>query len=153
MLFLKSNLQKLRNKMTNHWETTQGDNKVAKNLYLKTLLIIYTVMTFLGGTEVFAQSAQGNPPQGKVLFEEHCMECHGRAGDGTGAVGYFLEVRPADLLSIESRMKTDDEVFTIIKKGLLFDEMHGWEEQLSDQDIRDVVSYIKILAPPLSQSH
>lgn len=77
------------------------------------------------------------------------MECHGRAGDGTGPVGYFLAIQPADFLSVESRMKSDSELFTIIKDGILFDEMHGWEGVLSGQDIRDVINYIRTLAPPL----
>ncbi len=79
------------------------------------------------------------------------MECHGRTGDGSGPVGYFLAIRPADLLSVESRVKTDPELFFIIKEGIRFDEMHGWEEILSDQDIHDVLSYIRTLAPPLTQ--
>ena len=66
-----------------------------------------------------------------------------------GPVGYFLAVQPADLLSVESRMKSDSELFIIIKDGLLFDEMHGWEGVLSNQDIYDIISYIRILAPPL----
>ncbi len=79
------------------------------------------------------------------------MECHGRTADGSGPVEYFLAIRPADLLSVESRMKSDTEVFTIIKEGIRFDEIHGWEEALSDQDIHDVLSYIRTLAPPLPQ--
>ena len=110
-----------------------------------------TLMIFLAGPGVFAQSDKGETEGGKVLFEENCMECHGRTGDGTGPVGYFLAIQPADLLSAESRMKTDTELFTIIKEGILFDEMHGWEGQLSNQDIHDILSYIRMLAPPLSQ--
>ncbi len=112
-------------------------------------IIMATLLFLFMGPTVFAQPAQGNPQQGQVLFEENCMECHGRTGDGMGPVGYFLAVQPADLLSVESRMKSDSELFIIIKDGLLFDEMHGWEGVLSNQDIYDIISYIRILAPPL----
>ncbi len=79
------------------------------------------------------------------------MECHGRTGDGTGPIGYYLAVEPADFLSIESRMKPDSELFGIIKDGIRSDEMHGWEGELNDQDIHDALSYIRTLAPPFPQ--
>jgi len=115
------------------------------------LTIMATLLFLFVGLTVWAQTKKGNPEQGKVIFEENCMECHGRTGDGRGPVGYFLAVEPADFLSIESRMKSDTELFTIIKDGTLFDEMHGWEKILSEQDIHDVLRYIRTLAPPLPQ--
>ncbi len=118
--------------------------------YETAFCFLATILIFIfGGSGIWAQTESGNPQQGKVLFEENCMECHGRSGDGSGPIGYFLAVRPADLLSVESRMKTDAELFAIIKEGIRFDEMHGWEGLLSDQDIHDVVGYIRTLAPPL----
>ncbi len=125
--------------------------KFAKSSRAISYLIMGTWMVFLASSGVFAQSDKGNPEHGKVLFEENCMECHGRTGDGRGPVGYFLAVRPADLLSVESRVKTDSEIFAIIKEGILFDEMHGWEEDLSTDEIWDVLRYIRTLAPYLSQ--
>jgi len=100
----------------------------------------------LAAAGVFAID-KGDPQQGKSLFEENCVECHGRTGDGTGPVGYFLGVQPSDLLSVRSRVKTDAELFSIIKEGLLFDEMHGWEEELTTDDIWDLLRYIRTLAP------
>lgn len=118
------------------------------------VVIISSLMMFpfvlpLNGTGIFAQANEDNPKHGKILFEDNCMECHGRSGDGTGPVGYFLAIQPADFLSVESRMKSDSELFTIIKDGILFDEMHGWEGVLSVHDIHDVISYIRTLAPSL----
>lgn len=125
--------------------------KVFPSYFLKIHLILSILIVLLAGTGVLAHLQKGNPQQGKAVFEENCMECHGRAGDGSGPIGYFLAIRPADLLSVESRMKTDSELFTIIKEGIRFDEMHGWEHELSDQDIHDVLSYIRTLAPPRPQ--
>ena len=115
------------------------------------LVILATLLFLPVEPTAFAQSQIGNLERGKVIFEEHCMECHGRTGDGRGPVGYFLAVQPADLLALETRMKSDSELFTIIKDGILFDEMHGWEGVLSNQDIHDVISYIRTLASPLPQ--
>ncbi|MDT7042756.1 cytochrome c [Candidatus Nitronereus thalassa] len=115
------------------------------------LVILATLLFLPMEPTAFAQSQIGNLERGKVIFEENCMECHGRTGDGRGPVGYFLAVQPADLLSVETRKKPDSELYTIIRDGTLFDEMHGWEKILSDQDIHDVVRYIRTLAPPLPQ--
>lgn len=125
--------------------------QVARSVHSICSFLLCVLMVCLGSSGVFAQTEKGNPKQGKVLFEENCMECHGRTGDGRGPVGYFLAIRPADLLSVESRMKSDPELFAIIKEGILFDEMHGWEGELSDQDIHDVLSYLRFLAPPLAR--
>lgn len=118
---------------------------------IRDLIIIATLFFLFVGPTVLAQTKKGNLQQGKILFEENCRECHGRTGDGMGPVGYFLAVQPADLLSVETRMKSDSELYTIIKDGILFDEMHGWEGILGNQDIHDVISYIRTLAPPLPQ--
>lgn len=123
--------------------------KLPLHVVIISCLTMFPFVLLLNGTGIFAQSNDGNPKHGKILFEDNCMECHGRAGDGTGPVGYFLAIQPADFLSVESRMKSDSELFTIIKDGILFDEMHGWEGVLSGQDIRDVINYIRTLAPPL----
>lgn len=124
-----------------------------KKLPLHVLIIAYLMMfplaMFLNGKGAFAQSPEGQPQPGQILFEEHCLECHGRTGDGRGPVGYYLAVEPADFLSIESRRKSKSELFTIIKDGIRSDEMHGWEKILSDQDIHNLVRYIRTLAPPL----
>ena len=123
--------------------------KLPLHVFLISYLMMFPFVVFLNGSGTFAQSITGNPQHGHMLFEEHCRECHGRTGDGRGPVGYFLAVEPADFLSIESRMKSDTELFNIIKEGIRSDEMHGWEGVLSNQDIHDVLRYIRTLAPPL----
>jgi len=129
--------------------------RALKTLPLHRCIISYLMMfpfvVFLNGAGIFAQTHTGNPQHGKILLEENCMECHGRTGDGTGPVGYFLAIQPADFLSVESRMKPDSELFAIIKEGIRSDEMHSWEGILTDQDIHDVLRYIRTLAPSLLQ--
>ncbi|GJL61582.1 c-type cytochrome [Candidatus Nitrospira salsa] len=84
--------------------------------------------------------------KGKVIFEENCVECHGERGDGRGAVGPYLEEqRPADLLAEKTRARSNKELFEIIQYGVHF-EMPGWEGVLSDQEIVNVVKYLRALA-------
>jgi mono/diheme cytochrome c family protein len=124
--------------------------KIPKRRYFTSSLIIFFYAVFLNGTGTFAQSITSNSQHGQILYEKHCMECHGRTGDGRGPVGYYLAVEPADFLAIESRMKSDSELISIIEEGIRSDEMHGWGEILSNQDIHDVLGYIRTLAPPPS---
>lgn len=112
-----------------------------------TCLIGIVILTVSVPSHPWASATQGNAERGRTLYQDHCIECHGRTGDGRGAVGEFLEVQPADLLSKQSRMKTDEELFRIIQQGTRFDEMHGWETEFKTQDIWDVLSYIRTLAP------
>lgn len=34
-----------------------------------------------------------------------------------------------------------------ISQGVLFSPMHGWRDRLSEQEMRDVLSYIRSFAP------
>ena len=52
---------------------------------------------------VTAMSAQTLPPPGRVLFLEHCSQCHGDNGTGNGPMAKVLTVTPADLTVITKR--------------------------------------------------
>ncbi|GJL55466.1 MAG: hypothetical protein NPIRA02_25980 [Nitrospirales bacterium] len=94
----------------------------------------------------FITSTYGQTDKGKVLFEEHCAECHGRKGDGRGAVGSYLEgQQPANLLAHTTQTRSDQELFKIIRYGIHL-EMASWENILEDQEIRTIVTYLRDLA-------
>jgi mono/diheme cytochrome c family protein len=44
-------------------------------------------------------------------------------------------------------MKSDWELLVTVSHGVMFSPMHGYRDVLSEQDIRDVVSYIRTEAP------
>jgi len=104
-----------------------------------------------------SQEVQGNPQNGKILFEKHCVHCHGEKGAGDGPDTKFLMVQPANFHSLESRSKTDWELMTIITFGAAFSPMHGWSDRLTEDERWDVLRYIRLLAPfnPMAyqQSH
>lgn len=96
---------------------------------------------------VTAQGLRGNPRNGEGIYAQHCLRCHGKNLDGTGPEGRYLIVPPANLQSIRSRSKTDWELLITISHGVLFTPMHGFREHLTDEQIRDVLSYIRMMAP------
>ena len=55
--------------------------------------------------------------QGKKLFREYCVDCHGAKGDGKGAMAATLKRPPADLSSAQTRSLADGEIFWRISKG------------------------------------
>ena len=59
-----------------------------------------------------------------------------------------LIVRPANLQSQASRSKTDWELLVTISNGVLFSPMHGFRGKLTDQQMVDVLSYIRSVARP-----
>ena len=95
----------------------------------------------------FAQDVPGNPKNGKMLYEKNCVRCHGDKGDGHGIDAQFLTVKPKNFHALESLSKTNDDLFTVIKYGVIFSPMHGWSDRLFDEEIEDIVSYIRFLAP------
>ena len=112
---------------------------------LSGLILVY----FTSLISLLMPSAYGVAETGKVLFAEHCTECHGSEGDGRGALGPYLEgQRPANLLSPTTQARSDQELFKIIKYGVHL-EMPTWENILDDQEIRQIVMYIRDLASSL----
>ena len=95
----------------------------------------------------FSQEPFGNPQEGKILYEKHCVLCHGTNGAGDGPDTQFLMVQPANFHSLESRSKTDWDLMTIITFGAAFSPMHGWADRLTKEERWDVLRYIRLLAP------
>ncbi|HMS84720.1 MAG TPA: cytochrome c [Nitrospira sp.] len=109
--------------------------------------ILGLVTIGLFGSLVAAEPQQGKEKKGEALYVQHCAGCHGVTGDGLGSDIKELIVPPANFRAAKSRTKTDMELYLAIKRGVLFSPMHGWADRLSDQEIRDVLSYIRSLAP------
>ena len=108
-----------------------------------TLLIILLIC--IGHTA--AQDLTNNPFAGKVLYQTHCLRCHGSLGDGKGPDAPTLMVPPRDFHTAESTARNEYELRSIIIWGLVFSPMHSWGHSLTPQEIRNLISYIRQLAP------
>ena len=114
-------------------------------MYVRILMNVLVVM--LAAPWALAQSRSGTTKSGEGIFQQHCAGCHGATGDGLGPDIKELIVPPANFRAVKSRTKTDMELYLAIKRGVLFSPMHGWADRLTDQEIRDVLRYIRSLAP------
>lgn len=96
----------------------------------------------------FAQVTRGDSKTGQGVYEQQCLRCHGSKLDGNGPDSQDLIVRPADLRSQTTRSKTDWELLVAISNGVLFTPMHSFRGKLTDQQMLDVLSYIRSVSPP-----
>lgn len=77
-----------------------------------------------------------------------CASCHGYEGKGDGMLAEELDVRPRDLTNPKFMVtKSDDHLFKVIKEGGvsvgLSESMTPFNEQISDEEIRNVIAYLR----------
>ncbi len=82
--------------------------------------------------------------QGAELFRTNCEMCHGPQGHGDGPAGQSLEPRPRNLAQIQSQAG-DDFLFWRIHDGKPGTSMVAWKGILTDEQIWQVVSFIRTL--------
>ncbi len=104
-----------------------------------------------------------NPyPQAKMLIENggrlyklHCASCHGSKGSGDGEAGRDLTPPPAFLAYLIKRPRSVDGylLWTISEGGAQFgSEMPTFKETLTDQQIWQIVTYMRAGFPPDSEA-
>lgn len=95
---------------------------------------------------LYAQDYPADITRGKGVYHRHCQACHGVGGWGDGPDAKALRVGPANFHSFSSVLKSDEELLRTIEHGVVFSPMHSWRGQLTDGEMQDVVSYIRLLA-------
>lgn len=116
---------------------------------MKSVAVIWTIgLVVLASSWAAGQTARGNPKEGQTVYQQHCLRCHGDKLDGNGPESGDLIVRPANLQSQIVRSKTDWELLVTISNGVLFTPMHSYRGKLTDQQMLDVLSYIRAVSPP-----
>jgi len=83
------------------------------------------------------------PNPGQVIFQKHCAACHGPTGKGDGYTTFNPPV--ADLTSAKVHTQLAPQLIRTVHKGRANTAMGRWENVLSDQDIEDVVAYLRSL--------
>ena len=78
---------------------------------------------------------------GKSLYDKNCASCHGKAGLGDGVKARTLKTFPGDFSLAEYQDQTDGDHFYKTKTGR--SEMPKYEGKLSDDDIWNVVNYLR----------
>jgi mono/diheme cytochrome c family protein len=95
-----------------------------------------------------ANPVAGNPravAAGRDAYTGSCAVCHGSTGDGTGVFGPGTYPPATNLTSHDVVEKSDAELFWITRNGLSFTAMPGFGDQYSDQEIWNIVAYLRSL--------
>ena len=82
---------------------------------------------------------------GRVIYSTICIRCHGVEGKGDGQMTFTPPV--ADLTSPAIQGKLDARLFKSVHDGKKNTAMGAWREALTDDEIWDVLAYVRTLAP------
>jgi mono/diheme cytochrome c family protein len=110
-------------------------------------IVLVIAAVLFGSSWVSAQGEGGRPAHGRVLYDEHCARCHGLTGKGDGPDAAKLTVPPANFHTARSKAKTDFELLTSISYGIAFSPMHAWRGKITDEELLELVRYLRELAP------
>ena len=90
-----------------------------------------------------AYAVAGDAGKGKRIYRENCKQCHGPSGKGEGYTKF--NPPPSDLTSQKVRETVDAGLIKTIHDGRANTAMGTWRLALSDEEIEDVVAYIRTL--------
>lgn len=81
--------------------------------------------------------------EGKQLYADYCLFCHGAQGKGDGKVGEVYAPRPADLTMARITAYPDGRLYEVITNG--FSTMPAFYKRLSPEERWRLVSYVREL--------
>jgi mono/diheme cytochrome c family protein len=110
------------------------------------LLIGILSAGFAGGVglkDLTSAGKVGDSVSGREIYVNTCIRCHGI--DGTGVQSIRLVPAPADLSSPAVQNRLDGTLFKRIHEGKPNTAMGAWKHALSDEEIWDVLAYVRTL--------
>jgi copper transport protein len=110
-------------------------------------LSMAAVVLAAGGDSASAASnpvlpTQASVDNGRTAYAARCAQCHGETGAGDGPDAAALARKPADLV-IHVPLHPDKKLFEFIRDGIPASGMPGQAATLSDQQMWDLVNYLK----------
>ncbi len=130
---------------------TQADQVLAPVAKHSAVVGLTTLMLTLATGEAGAKTSRGDAGRGKPTYATYCSPCHGARGNGRGPMAALLDPKPtrhSDTAYMNSL--SDDYVYRLIRDGGSAvgksPMMAAWKGNLSDQQIWDLVAYIRSLA-------
>ena len=81
---------------------------------------------------------------GRDIFFKHCKACHGIKGDGKTFAANVLNPPPKNFTSEKSKQElTEERMIRSVSEGRKGTAMMPWKSRLSQQEIQEVVNYIR----------
>lgn len=104
-------------------------------LIIPVFIIGIVLIVFCGIIFTTLADAAGNAENGKVLYKKTCVGCHRSKGEGM----------PPMIPSLRDSRATDEQLFQKISKGVPGTGMPPYADTYSQDQIRDIISYIREL--------
>ena len=90
--------------------------------------------------------------RGQAVFKTRCILCHGTQGDGKGRASHLYNPPPADLTRSDKNDQYKEMIITLGGEAMgRSPNMPVWGQQLTPQEIKDIVVYLRtllVLPPP-----
>lgn len=118
----------------------------------KRIILALVISALMTGT---ALAKPGNIDSGREVYNKRCVWCHGEEGEGTGVEEDRLNPPPRAFSEGWYKIKTtafdddipnDEDLFRMIRDGMPGTAMPGWSDIITEQDMWDLVAYIKTFA-------
>jgi mono/diheme cytochrome c family protein len=100
------------------------------------------------------QADEESIQRGAVIYTSLCISCHGEDGMGTGPAGAELNPTPAPIARTSQMLGDAYLLWRISEGGVPFQtQMPVWKDTLSQQQIWDVVNYVRALGSGMAAGH
>lgn len=120
---------------------------------VQVMVLTALAVSFAGLRPAVATAAEPKAPEKFVTF---CVPCHGPSGKGDGPAAAALNPKPRNFGDgTYMNARTDAQLINVIKNGTAAEKlspvMVGYASMMNDQEIKDIVAFIRSLAVPKYQ--
>lgn len=99
--------------------------------------------------EVQKDSPEAAVVRGGIVFRTYCVLCHGATGEGNGRTARMYNPRPANLVKSQHNEAYKEQIIRRGGEGMGRSPfMPPWGEQLTDEQISDLVQFLKSISRP-----
>ena len=82
--------------------------------------------------------------RGALLYQAHCVQCHGAPGVAPNGIGMSMQPLPGPLVDAPSKWQPN-EVYWIVRHGIKMSGMPAWEYRLQDEQLWEIVAFMQQL--------
>lgn len=91
----------------------------------------------------FPNGLRGDPNEGRKIFVRNCFQCHGVKGDGQGPRAFFINPKPRNFISSDSRRALNrPRIFKAVNGGLPGSVMPAWGKVFDQQQVANVSEFV-----------